>query len=176
MSVATLFQIDRNNGGGKQGKDSGGGAGARLKSLVLNGFGASEDVPEARLSRPSVRRETGEMRLRDYLRGLETMIRRSDEAQIRQTLVSVSPSEVQALVDKTAKSKARYIAATLDLGNGDSLPDSGAIKMLEAERERHEALDSGLRMLLAELRAGHVKVEGVSNDPTDVWQDEHRFE
>jgi hypothetical protein len=176
MSVATLFQIDRGNRGEKRDKASAGATGARLKSLMLNGFGASEDAPEARVPRPSVRRETGDMGLRDYLRGLETMVGRSDQAQIRQTLVSVSPSEVQALVDKTAKAKARYIAATLDLGNGESLPDSGAIKMLEAERERHEALESGLRMLIAELRAGHVKVDGVSDDATEVWQDEHRFE
>lgn len=177
MSVATLFQMDRGNGNDKQGKAPGDSPGARLKALVSSGFGASGEVPEAAAQpRPSVRRSNGEMSLRDYLRGLESMIRRSDQAQIRQTLMSVSPAEIQALVDKTAKAKARYVAATLDLANSDNLPDSGAIKMLEAERERHAALESGLRTLVSELRAGHVKVEGVSDDPTDVWQDDSRFD
>lgn len=99
-----------------------------------------------------------------YLRGLEEVIRRTEREEVQETLVSVSPVEVQRLVRKAAKAKARYLAATLDTVEGDSLPDAAAIRALEAARERHEALEAGLQNLLAEMRRGNVDIAGIDDD------------
>lgn len=161
MAIATLYDH------GKPGAPSNGRR-SNLLSLLAGGFGASEDAPDVQQAAEYQAHELG---LRDYLRGLELMIKRTERAQISRTLVTVTPKEIQALVEKTAKAKARYLAAALELGEGDVMPDSGDVKTLEAARERHEALEAGLRTLLGELRAGNVEVDGVVHDAAAAGDD-----
>jgi hypothetical protein len=160
MAVTSLFDTDKN---GKRGT---------LMSLISGGFGASEDVPDFAEAQPQGAREQrsadDRMRMQEYLRGLDMMIRSSERAKISETLVRVSPAEVQGLVDKTARAKARYLAAALDTGNSENMPDSGAVRSLEAERQRHEELEAGLRALLDEMRRGNVQVEGVADEAADA--------
>lgn len=155
MAVTSLFDGERN---GKRGT---------LMSLLSGGFGATEDAPDIPETDAAPRRSDDRLRMQEYLRGLDMMIRSTERAQINQTLVKVSPHEVQALVEKAAKAKARYLASALDMGGGEGMPDTGATKALEAERQRHEELDAGLRALLDEMRRGNVQVEGVANEAAD---------
>jgi len=154
MSAATLFE------GGKVANGHSHGRRGSLVSFITGGFGAAQDVP--RVQPPH--KHAGQLAMRDYLRGLEQMIVRSEHAQIQQTLVQVTPAEVQALIDKSAKAKARYLAATLELAEGDGLPESKQVETLEHARERHEAMQTGVATLLAELRRGNVQVAGVVPD------------
>ncbi|MBK1695901.1 hypothetical protein [Rhodovibrio salinarum] len=125
-------------------------------------FTASDREPEATaLPRPD---RPAEPTLSDYLHALEQTIQRAERTQIRETLVEVTPREVQRVIEKAAKAKARYLAATLDLAEVDGLPESKQIEMLEAARTRHEAMQAGVRDLMAALRTGHVKVAGVMPD------------
>jgi hypothetical protein len=175
MAVATLFDSDKD---GKSGKSS------WVRSMLTGGFGAEADVPRvAAPPRPAA--ETQERHHESeaesqptpsstpssaplgrsaYLRGLEEVIRRTEREEVQETLVSVSPAEVQTLVRKAAKAKARYLAAVLDTAEGESLPDTAAVKSMEAARERHEALEAGLQNLLAEMRRGSVDIQGIDED------------
>ncbi|SDG44557.1 hypothetical protein SAMN05216241_11323 [Limimonas halophila] len=155
MAVTSLFDTERN---GKRGT---------LMSLLSGGFGATEDAPDIPETDAAPRRSDDRLRMQEYLRGLDMMIRSTERAQINQTLVKVSPHEVQALVEKAAKAKARYLASALDMGNGEGMPDTGATKALEAERQRHAELDAGLRALLDEMRRGNVQVEGVADESAE---------
>ncbi|RDD61715.1 hypothetical protein [Ferruginivarius sediminum] len=157
MAVATLFDNEKSTSPAQ-------GRRGTLLSLLTGGFGAAEDAPDVQEA-PAYR--PYELGLRDYLRGLELMIQRTERAQISRTLVTVTPKEIQTLVEKTAKAKARYLAATLEIGDGEAMPDSTSIKAMEAARERHEALEAGLRTLLGELRAGNIQVDGVVDDPPE---------
>lgn len=162
MAVATLFDGER-----PEARTSAklNGRKSALLSL-LSGSGPSEsagnDIPafEPEPASPAPRR----LSLHEYLRGVDMMIRTTERAQINHTLVNVSPAEIQGLVDKTAKAKARYLASVLDAAANEGLPDAASVKAVEAARERHEALDTGLRALLEELRRGNVRVEGVGDE------------
>ena len=173
MAVATLFESDRD---GKSGKNS------WVRSMLNGNFGAEADLPRFTMP-PQPAAETQERHHETerraeseatpsssplgrsaYLRGLEEVIRRTEREEVQETLVSVSPAEVQTLVRKAAKAKARYLAAVLDTAEGDSLPDSAAVKSMEAARERHEALEAGLQNLLAEMRRGSVDIQGIDED------------
>jgi hypothetical protein len=103
--------------------------------------------------------------MRDYVRGLEQMIDRTEQSHINETLVEVTPREVQSLIEKAAKAKARYLALALDLADGEGLPEAKQVEALETARSRHEALQNGLTVLLAELRRGQVRVAGVAAGP-----------
>ncbi len=176
MAVATLFDTERNGKSRKQGW---------LRSMLNGDFGAESDLPRvtapprppaegARRQRtaPGGHAETGTetphagapLGRSAYLRGLEEVIRRTEREEVQETLVQVSPAEVQALVRKAAKAKARYLAAVLDTTEGEALPDSAAVKAMEAARERHEALEAGLQNLLAEMRRGNVDIQGIDDD------------
>lgn len=157
MAIATVYDHGKSAGPSNNRRGN-------LLSLLAGGFGASEDAPDVQQAAAYRPHELG---LRDYLRGLELMIKRSERAQISRTLVTVTPKEIQALVEKTAKAKARYLAAALELGEGDAMPDPADVKTLETARERHEALEAGLRTLLGELRAGNVEVDGVVDDAAE---------
>lgn len=160
MSAATLFEQS-----GLDGRDAARhGRRGGLLSLISGGFGASQEVPE--VQRPQIR--SAELGLNEYLRGVERMIERSERTQVNQTLVTVTPGEVQTLVDKAAKAKARYLAAALELADGHGLPDASTIKALDAARERHAALERSVQDLLAELRRGHIHVEGVADEPLET--------
>ena len=180
MAVATLFDTERNGKGRRSGW---------LRSMLGGGFGAESDLPRVtappRPSGADTRRTATNGEAREtphadaqaggaggasplgrsaYLRGLEEVIRRTEREEVQETLVSVSPAEVQALVRKAAKAKARYLATVLDTVEGESLPDSAAVKSMEAARERHEALEAGLQNLLAEMRRGNVDIQGIDDD------------
>ncbi len=181
MAVATLFDTERNGKSRKQGW---------FRSMLSGGFGAETDLPrvtapprpagdagpETSPGEPSPGAEQPEadshpgrasaapLGRSAYLRGLEEVIRRTEREEVQETLVSVSPAEVQALVRKAAKAKARYLAAVLDTTEGEALPDSAAVKSMEAARERHEALEAGLQNLLAEMRRGNVDIQGIDED------------
>jgi len=179
MAVATLFDTDKD---GKSGKNS------WVRSVLNGGFGADAEVPrftmppqpaaETEERHHDTERQRNTEHQRDsqatpasaplgrsaYLRGLEEVIRRTEREEVQETLVSVSPAEVQTLVRKAAKAKARYLAAVLDTAEGESLPDSAAVKSMEAARERHEALEAGLQNLLAEMRRGSVDIQGIDED------------
>jgi hypothetical protein len=99
-----------------------------------------------------------------YLQGLERAIERAQRTQIRETLVEVSPREVQRVVEKAAKAKARYLALVLEMAEHDGLPEAKQIETLESARTRHEAMQAGVDALTAALRAGHVRVTGVVPD------------
>lgn len=175
MSAATLFDPDRLGRRLNDKRDA-------LLSMLTGGYGANEDLPEitapprpvkapAEKTRQGTRDEgtqdgaaDGSLSRGHYLRGLEEMIQRTERAEVDRTLGSVSPREVQAIVQKAAKAKARYLAAVLDVGDHDTLPDTADARTLEAARERHEALDAGVRALLAELREGNVKIKGVQDE------------
>jgi hypothetical protein len=173
MAVATLFDSDK---GGKSSKNG------WVRAMLNGGVGAEADLPRFTMP-PKPAAETEERhhdaeRHREsqdapssaplgrsaYLRGLEEVIRRTEREEVQETLVSVSPAEVQSLVRKAAKAKARYLAAVLDTAEGESLPDSGAVKSMEAARERHEALETGLQNLLAEMRRGSIDIQGIDED------------
>lgn len=124
--------------------------------------GATDAAPPPRAHDPMTRSS--------YLRRLEEVIRRTEQAELDETVVEVSPKEVQRLVRKAAKAKARYIAATLDAAEDDKLPDAASIKALQAARERHEAMEAGLQSLLNELRRGNIAVAGIEDDP-DTYMD-----
>jgi hypothetical protein len=109
----------------------------------------------------------GDPCLADFLSALERTRARCERSQIQDTLVEVTPREVQTVIDKAAKAKARYLAAVLELAEHDALPDSKQIETLETERTRHEAMQAGVTSLLAALRAGHVQVRGVAADRRD---------
>ncbi len=155
MSAATLFDGGKIAAGHAQARRGG------LVSLLTGGFGAAHEVPRVH---PTPPRTAGQLAMRDYLRGLEQMIQRSEHAQIGETLVEVTPKEVQTLIEKSAKAKARYLAATLDLAEGEGLPEGKQIETLEQARERHDAMQRGLATLLGELRQGNVRVAGVAPD------------
>lgn len=155
MSAATLFE-----GGKVSGTSNGNGRRGSLVSLLTGGFGAAEEVPQVQVPH----RHTGQLAMRDYLRGVEQMIQRSDHAQINETLVEVTPKEVQALVEKSSKAKARYLAAALELTEMEGLPESNQVKNLEQARERYEAMQASVNALLSELKRGHVRVAGVAPD------------
>jgi hypothetical protein len=159
MSAATLFEAGKLVGGHRRGG---------FASLFSGGFGAAQEVPQVRaLPRTS----PGELAMRDYLRGVEQMIQRAEHAQISETLVEVTPKEIQTLVEKTAKAKARYLAATLDLAEGETLPEARNLEGLEQARQRMEEMQAGLDALLTELRRGRVKVAGVAPDAEPVEDD-----
>jgi hypothetical protein len=156
MSAATLFEAGKFVGGHRRGG---------FVSLLTGGFGAAQEVPQVR----ALPRSTpGELSMRDYLRGLDRLIQQADQAQIGQTLVEVTPKEIQVLVEKTAKAKARYLAETLDLAEGETLPEAKHMDALAQSRARMEEMQAGLETLLNELRHGRIKVAGVAWRPDDV--------
>jgi len=161
MTAATLFNPDRLTRRIGEKREA-------LMTLIAGGFDA--EVPQvAAPPRPGGQqtRESG-MTRGHYLRRLDELIQRTETAEIDRTLVSVSPEEIQALVEKTAKAKARYLANALDTASGETLPDPIAIEELETARQRHEALEAALRTLLSELRRGHVEIKGVREDTAEV--------
>jgi hypothetical protein len=103
----------------------------------------------------------GEASLADYLQALEQTMTRSERTQIRETLVEVTPREIQTVIEKAAKAKARYLAAVLDLAETGALPEAKQIETLETARLRHEAMQAGVKALTTALRAGQVKIAGV---------------
>jgi glycerol-3-phosphate O-acyltransferase len=103
----------------------------------------------------------GEASLADYLQALEQTMTRSERTQIRETLVEVTPREIQTVIEKAAKAKARYLAAVLDLAETGALPEAKQIETLETARLRHEAMQAGVAALTTALRAGQVKIAGV---------------
>ena len=107
----------------------------------------------------------GEASLSDYLQALEQTMTRSERTQIRETLVEVTPREIQTVIEKAAKAKARYLAAVLDLAEAEALPETKQIETLETARVRHEAMQAGLTALTTALRAGQVKIAGVMPEP-----------
>lgn len=156
MSAATLFDGGKLAGPNAPAPKRGG-----LVSFLAGGFGAAQEVPQARQVPPP---HAGQLAMRDYVRGLERMIQRTEHAQIAETLVEVTPKEIQTLVEKSAKAKARYLAAALELAEGDGLPEGKQIETLEQARQRHEAMQQGLGALMDELRRGNVRVDGVAPD------------
>lgn len=110
----------------------------------------------------------GEARLSDYLQALEQSMIRSECTQIRETLVEVTPREIQTVIEKAAKAKARYLAAVLDLAEAEALPEAKQIETLETARLRHEAMQAGVTALTTALRAGQVKIAGVTPETWPV--------
>lgn len=106
----------------------------------------------------------GDPTLSDYLQALQQTVERSERTQIRETLVEVTPREIQTVIEKAAKAKARYLAAVLDLAEVEMLPEAKQIETLETARARHEAMQAGVSALTAALRAGQIKVAGVARD------------
>jgi len=170
MAVATLFDSEKFSRGlsAKRGV---------LKSFLVHGPQGDPD-DAAPVAPPHAPRETsaGEthtdapppgrseheaLSRSDYLRRLEDVIRRTERTELDATVVEVTPREVQRLVRKAAKAKARYLAAALDAAEDDKLPDAATIKALNGARERHEVLESGLQSLLTELRRGSIAVAGL---------------
>jgi hypothetical protein len=174
MAVATLFETEKTRKPGKQ---------SFFRSMIRGDFGAETDLPRVTAPpRPpqgendapatpnpgsgteAPSRGSAPLGRNAYLRGLEEVIRRTEREEVQDTLVSVSPTEVQKLVRKAAKAKARYLAAVLDGTDGEGLPDTAAVKSMEMARERHEALEAGLQNLLAEMRRGNVDIQGIDDD------------
>lgn len=156
MTAATLFD------GGKTGSRRGPFAG------LFGSAGSSTDSTVQRQAtqvEPPAPDDGGGFGLQAYLRGLEQMIDRTERSHLTETLVEVTPREVQSLIEKSAKAKARYLALALDLADGEGLPEAKQIEALETARSRHEAMQNGLNVLLAELRRGQVRVAGVAPEP-----------
>lgn len=156
MTAATIFD--------------GGRAGGRRRPFADLFAGSDSesdsDRPAARpgsASDPAVAR-VGEPGLSDYLYALDETVARSERTQIRETLVEVTPREIQTVIEKAAKAKARYLAAVLDLAETGALPEAKQIETLETARARHEAMQAGVAALTAALRAGQVKIAGVMPD------------
>lgn len=153
MTAATIFD--------------GGRAGGRRRPFADLFAGTDGDGPAAPATTPTdpAFERVGEPRLSDYLYALDETVARSERTQIRETLVEVTPREIQTVIEKAAKAKARYLAAVLDLAETGALPEAKQIETLETARARHEALQAGVAALTAALRAGQVKVAGVMPDP-----------
>jgi len=147
MTAATLFDGGRSTG--------------RRRPFADLFAGEEGDGPAAAAPLPS---PAGAPRLSDYLDGLARAAERSECTQIRETLVEVTPREVQRVIEKAAKAKARYLAAVLDLAEAGALPEAKQLETLETARARHEAMQAGVAALTAALRAGQVKVAGVVPD------------
>ena len=144
MTAATMFD----------GRRSGGGRGP-FADLFAS---AERDAPADATAVPA---PADQPCLSDYLRGLEQAAERCERTRIRETLVEVTPREINTVIEKAAKAKARYLAAVLDLAEADGLPESKQIEILEAARSRHEAMQAGVNALTAALRSGQIKVAGV---------------
>lgn len=171
MAVANLFDHEKSRKSNRQGF---------FRTMLSGEFGPAADIPRVTAPpRPASegseapsrnagaapeRGSTAPLGRSAYLRGLEEVVRRTEREEVQETLVSVSPTEVQKLVRKAAKAKARYLAAVLDTSEGDGLPDSASVKAMESARERHEALETGLQNLLAEMRRGNVDIKGIDDD------------
>ena len=152
MTAATIFD--------------GGRAGGRRRPFADLFAGSDSDGPAApgsTATEPAFDRH-GEPRLSDYLYALDQTVARSERTQIRETLVEVTPREIQTVIEKAAKAKARYLAAVLDLAETGALPEAKQIETLETARARQEAMQPGVAALTVALRAGQVKVAGVMPD------------
>jgi hypothetical protein len=157
MTAATIFD---------------GGRRRPFADLFAGSDGEAEGPSRERARTPADRRRpaepgaptAGEASLGDYLQALEQAVARSERTQIRETLVEVTPREIQTVIEKAAKAKARYLAAVLDLAEVEALPEAKQIETLETARLRHEAMQAGVAALTAALRAGHVKIAGVMPD------------
>lgn len=157
MTAATIF-----DGGREQGR-------RRPFADLFAGSESERPAAPARLQTSTSHTATGEARngeptLSDYLHALEQTVERSERTQIRETLVEVTPREIQKVVEKAAKAKARYLAAVLDLAEVEALPEARQIETLETARTRHEAMQAGVNALTAALRAGQVNVADVMPD------------
>jgi hypothetical protein len=121
---------------------------------------AAPQLRPAEIGQPGL----GEATLSDYLQALSQATARHERTQIRDTLVEVTPREIQTVIEKAAKAKARYLAAVLDLAEVEALPEAKQIETLETARLRHEAMQAGVQALTAAINAGHVKIAGVMPD------------
>ena len=152
MTAATIFD---------------GGRRRPFADLFAGSEGEAQSRQPAPLAEPQARPTgSGEPRfaeasLSDYLQALEQTVARSERTQIRETLVEVTPREIQTVIEKAAKAKARYLAAVLDLAEVEALPEAKQIETLETARLRHEAMQAGVQALTTALRAGQVKIAGV---------------
>jgi hypothetical protein len=152
MTAATIFD---------------GGRRRPFADLFAGSEGEGPSRQPAPLAEPQARPTGGgeprfaEASLSDYLQALEQTVARSERTQIRETLVEVTPREIQTVIEKAAKAKARYLAAVLDLAEVEALPEAKQIETLETARLRHEAMQAGVQALTTALRAGQVKIAGV---------------
>lgn len=100
--------------------------------------------------------------LEQYLQGLQLMWRQAEDAGVGETLGSVSPREVQALVEKVAKARGRYLAEVLETAELAGVPDPSRTERLARLRHDCEELRRGLEALLGDIRAERVAVDGVA--------------
>jgi hypothetical protein len=145
MSAATLFD---------------GGRGNQRRRPFADLLGRDEEPAAAPHLMPAVGRAEGPRA--DDPAWLEEAVRRTARERCRETLGTVKPAELQALADKAAKAKARYLAMALDMGEGDALPEAKQIEALDHARKRHEAMQTALDALTDALGRGQMRVATIA--------------
>ncbi|MBK1667903.1 hypothetical protein CKO28_07625 [Rhodovibrio sodomensis] len=165
MTAATIFDGGRANGRRRPFADLfAGSEHERSAAPTMDGTGGTRADASRSGTTGTQRAYPNAPSLSDYLHALDQTAARSERTQIRETLVEVTPREIQTVIEKAAKAKARYLAAVLDLAEVEALPEAKQIETLETARARHEAMQAGVAALTTALRAGQIKVADVIPD------------
>jgi hypothetical protein len=103
--------------------------------------------------------------VRQYLLHLASDSRRLSEAEVRNAVVGVTPTEVERVARAVAKLRGRYLAQVVDAGAAAQGPlTRGEIDQLRLARENFEEMEAGFNALRRAIEAGEIPLEGVRRD------------